>query len=111
MGVRDGTLSGGLPFLAVGAGPPVVVFPGLGAEHANPTGMERRFQLRQWTPLAAHHPDRGVVTVRLQGATRLDGIADFWRWTSAPTCCPRSHSVRSHRTGVYSRDPCAPTDC
>jgi len=54
MDVRDGALSGGLPFLAFGTGPPVVVFPGLSARHANSTGMERRFQLRQWAPLAAH---------------------------------------------------------
>jgi pimeloyl-ACP methyl ester carboxylesterase len=54
MEIREGVLSGGLPFLAIGTGPPVLVFPGLSAQHANPSGMERRFQLRQWTPLAAH---------------------------------------------------------
>ena len=39
--VREGTLCGGLPYLAVGAGPPLVVFSGLTAEHANPTGLGR----------------------------------------------------------------------
>jgi hypothetical protein len=40
--VREGALYGGLPYLAVGAGPPLVVFSGLSAEHANPTGLARR---------------------------------------------------------------------
>jgi pimeloyl-ACP methyl ester carboxylesterase len=53
-GVREGTLHGGLPYLAVGDGPPLVVFSGLTAEHANPTGLERRFQLQSLKPLARH---------------------------------------------------------
>jgi pimeloyl-ACP methyl ester carboxylesterase len=50
--VREGTLHGGLPYLAVGAGPPLVVFSGLSAEHANPTGLARRFELQTLKPLA-----------------------------------------------------------
>ena len=53
-GVREGSLHGGLPYLAVGQGPPLVVFSGLTAEHANPTGLERRFQLQSLKPLARH---------------------------------------------------------
>jgi pimeloyl-ACP methyl ester carboxylesterase len=52
--VRDGTLHGGLPYLAVGQGPPLVVFSGLSAEHANPTGLARRFELQTLKPLARH---------------------------------------------------------
>ena len=52
--VREGSLHGGLPYLAVGQGPPLVVFSGLTAEHANPTGLERRFQLQSLKPLARH---------------------------------------------------------
>jgi pimeloyl-ACP methyl ester carboxylesterase len=52
--VREGTLYGGLPYLAVGAGPPLVVFSGLSAEHANPTGLARRFELQTLEPLARH---------------------------------------------------------
>jgi pimeloyl-ACP methyl ester carboxylesterase len=51
---REGTLHGGLPYLAVGQGQPLVVFSGLTAEHANPTGLARRFQLRTLKPLARH---------------------------------------------------------
>jgi pimeloyl-ACP methyl ester carboxylesterase len=53
-GVREGSLHGGLPYLAVGQGPPLVVFSGLTAEHANPTGLERQFQLQSLKPLARH---------------------------------------------------------
>jgi pimeloyl-ACP methyl ester carboxylesterase len=52
--VREGSLHGGLPYLAVGDGPPLVVFSGLTAEHANPTGLARRFQLQSLKPLAQH---------------------------------------------------------
>jgi pimeloyl-ACP methyl ester carboxylesterase len=52
--VHEGSLYGGLPYLAVGQGPPLVVFSGLTAEHANPTGLERRFQLQSLKPLARH---------------------------------------------------------
>jgi pimeloyl-ACP methyl ester carboxylesterase len=50
--VREGSLHGGLPYLAVGQGPPLVVFSGLSAEHANPTGLARRFELQTLKPLA-----------------------------------------------------------
>jgi pimeloyl-ACP methyl ester carboxylesterase len=53
-GVREGSLHGGLPYLAVGDGPPLVVFSGLTAEHANPTGLDRRFQLQTLKSLARH---------------------------------------------------------
>ncbi len=53
-GVREGSLYGSLPYLAVGAGPPLVVFSGLTAEHANPTGLARRFELQTLKPMARH---------------------------------------------------------
>ena len=52
--VREGSLHGGLPYLAVGQGPPLVVFSGLTAEHANPTGLARRLQLQMLKPMARH---------------------------------------------------------
>ena len=52
--VREGLLDGGLPYLAVGQGPPLVVFSAFTAEHANPTGAARRFSLRPLKPLAGH---------------------------------------------------------
>jgi pimeloyl-ACP methyl ester carboxylesterase len=52
--VREGLLAGGLPYLAVGDGPPLVIFPGFTANHANPSGAERQFHLRPLMPLARH---------------------------------------------------------
>jgi pimeloyl-ACP methyl ester carboxylesterase len=52
--VREGALYGGLPYLAVGAGPPLVVFSGLSAEHANPTGLARRFEVQTLKPMAKY---------------------------------------------------------
>jgi pimeloyl-ACP methyl ester carboxylesterase len=52
--VREGSLHGGLPYLAVGQGPPLVVLSGLSAEHANPTGMARWFELQTLKPMARH---------------------------------------------------------
>lgn len=52
--VREGALHGGLPYLAVGAGPPLVVLSGLSAEHANPTGLARWLELQTLKPMARH---------------------------------------------------------
>jgi pimeloyl-ACP methyl ester carboxylesterase len=52
--VREGALYGGLPYLAVGQGPPLVVLSGLSAEHANPTGLARWFELQTLKPMARH---------------------------------------------------------
>ena len=51
---RDGVLPGGLPYLAAGTGPPVVVFPGLDGDNADPTGRQRRFTMRMFRPLTRH---------------------------------------------------------
>jgi pimeloyl-ACP methyl ester carboxylesterase len=52
--VREGEVYGGLPYLAVGAGPPLVVFSGLTAEHTNPTGLARRLAVLTLKPMARH---------------------------------------------------------
>ena len=52
LNVEEGVLAGGLPYLAVGQGPPLVVLSGFSAEHAIPTGAARRFSLRPLTALA-----------------------------------------------------------
>jgi pimeloyl-ACP methyl ester carboxylesterase len=46
----EGTLSG-LPYLAIGSGPPLLALSGLTPEHVNPTGWTRWFELRQLEPL------------------------------------------------------------
>ena len=38
--VREGTLSGGLPYFAFGEGPPLVVFRGLGPTNTNPAASQ-----------------------------------------------------------------------
>jgi pimeloyl-ACP methyl ester carboxylesterase len=53
-GARSGVLPGGLPYRAVGHGPPVVVLPGLTGDNADPTGRDRRTHLRPFTPLTRH---------------------------------------------------------
>ncbi len=45
MRVEEGQLAGGLPCVAVGSGPPLVVLGGLSAEHGPPGMMER------WPPV------------------------------------------------------------
>jgi pimeloyl-ACP methyl ester carboxylesterase len=52
--VREGTLHGGLPYLAVGEGPALVVFSGLTNAHANPTGLGRWLALQTLKPMARH---------------------------------------------------------
>ena len=50
--VREWHLKGGLPCLSFGDGPPLVVFPGGGMSNANPTGFQRRVEVRLLAPLA-----------------------------------------------------------
>ena len=52
--VREGELPGGLPYLAVGSGPPLVFLGGSTPEHRNPRpGLEQTMTLRMIRPLAA----------------------------------------------------------
>ena len=75
-------MEGGLPYLAVGEGPPLVVFPGGAPSHANPTGIQRRLAARFLAPLA-----RGGFTVYNvnrkvglePGSTMADIAADYAR--------------------------------
>ena len=57
MAVREGLLHGGLPYRAVGSGPPVVVvvvvLPGISADT---TGAHRRMNLRTFLPLTHGSP-------------------------------------------------------
>lgn len=44
--VAEGVLRGGLPVLALGSGPPLVVLRGFSTVHANPTGLQRVAEIR-----------------------------------------------------------------
>jgi pimeloyl-ACP methyl ester carboxylesterase len=78
--VRDGVMKGGLPYLAVGEGPPLVVFPASAPSHANPTGLQRRLAARFLAPLArggfAVYNVNRKVGLR-PGATMADIAADY----------------------------------
>jgi pimeloyl-ACP methyl ester carboxylesterase len=53
MDVREGTFSGGLPYLVLGSGEPLVYLCGFTLNHRNPRpGLERMLALRTLTPLA-----------------------------------------------------------
>ncbi len=53
MDVREGTFSGGLPYLVLGSGEPLVYLSGFTLDHRNPRpGLERTVALRTLTPLA-----------------------------------------------------------
>lgn len=79
--VREGTLKGGLPYISLGDGPPLVVFVAGGPSNANPTGWQRRYEVRWLAPLA-----RGGFTVyrvnrkvglKKRGATVADLADDY----------------------------------
>jgi len=74
-----GTWPGGMPFLAVGSGPPLVFLPGTTPNHAPPTGSDRRFQARQFQ---AYTASRRVWWVNRRpgldpDATMADIAADY----------------------------------
>lgn len=52
--VTESELSNGVPYLRLGAGPPLLVASGLTPSHANPTGMMRRMALSWARPFADH---------------------------------------------------------
>ena len=54
MELVEGTLTGGLPYLAFGGGPALVVLAGLEAENANPTGAARAREVRGLRGYARH---------------------------------------------------------
>lgn len=88
--VRDGVMKGGLPYLAVGEGPPLVVFPGGAPSHDNPTGFQRRLAARFLAPLA---DGRTVYNVNRKvglepGATMADIAADYAAALRSAFCGP-----------------------
>ena len=77
--VSEGWLSGGLPYLRLGQGPPLVMAVGGAAEHANPAGIERRISVSTAARFAGHFTV--YVTGRKPGlavgATMADIAADY----------------------------------
>jgi pimeloyl-ACP methyl ester carboxylesterase len=52
--VTEGRFRGGVPYLRLGVGPPLLAFRLATTEHRNPTGLERRMVLSGITPFADH---------------------------------------------------------
>lgn len=74
LGMREGTLKGGLPYLSVGYGPPLVVFVAGGPSNANPTGWQRRYEARWLASLARG----GFAVYRVNRKTGLErGATSF----------------------------------
>ncbi|WP_067853427.1 alpha/beta fold hydrolase [Nocardia shimofusensis] len=52
--ITEGTLPMGLPYRALGSGPPLVFLRWLTPDHANPTGIMRKAEIGALAPLALH---------------------------------------------------------
>jgi len=63
----EGCLYGGVPYLRLGHGSPLLMATGLTAEHTNPSGFERRMMYRMMAPVAGHFT--------VYGANRRPGLA------------------------------------
>lgn len=80
MDVREGVLKGGLPYLAVGEGTPLVYIPGTAPEHRNPTGLARTIAIRTLIPFTTKGFEVYLVNRRPGlpvGTTMADVAADY----------------------------------
>jgi pimeloyl-ACP methyl ester carboxylesterase len=75
MEVSTGFLSGGIPYLAVGNGPPLVMAMALTSTHDVPKGMERRTALTRAAVLSEHF--RVYVVNRKQGLHPGESMSDI----------------------------------
>ena len=71
--ITTGMLGDGIPYLAVGDGPPLVMVQGLTPTHDVPTGMERRMTLPMMMPLSGEF--RVYLVNRKQGLRPGDTMA------------------------------------
>jgi hypothetical protein len=75
--VREGQTEGGLPYLSFGAGPPLLVFPGLGMTNANPSGVQRWGEMRLLAPLARTFTVHRVSSrIGLASGTTMEDLAN-----------------------------------
>ncbi len=73
--VSTGLFTGGIPYLAVGAGPPVIAVQGLTSQHEVPHGMERRMALSSVKPWCGDF--RVWVVNRKQGLQPGESMSDI----------------------------------
>ena len=75
--VSEGTLLHGMPYLAFGAGPPLLLLRGFMTVHANPVGLQSRLEIRLLAPLARHF--RVFAVGRAPGMPSAASMADLAR--------------------------------
>ena len=75
--ITEGALLHGMPYLAFGSGSPLLVLRGFMTVHANPVGLQRRFEIRLLTPLARHF--RVYAVGRAPGMSSNASMADIAR--------------------------------
>ena len=73
--VSEGSLLHGMPYLAFGAGRPLLLLRGFMTVHANPVGLQRRFEIRLLAPLARHF--RVFAVGRAPGMPSAASMADL----------------------------------
>lgn len=89
--VREGTLAGGIAYLAYGDGPPLVMVRTVLPSSANPTGLARWAELRSITPLARHFTVIAIgrqpglpPTTTMAGLARQLATAIASEWGTGP---------------------------
>ena len=75
--IAEGTLLHGMPYLAFGSGPPLVVMRGFMTVHADPVGLQRRVEIRLLAPLAKRF--RVYAVGRAPGMSADASMADLAR--------------------------------
>jgi pimeloyl-ACP methyl ester carboxylesterase len=78
--MRAGALEGGLPFLAFGGGPPLVVLGGIEAGTTNPVGVARRMEALQFRRLAGRFTVYSVRRPALPQGWSMADIAAAHAW-------------------------------
>jgi pimeloyl-ACP methyl ester carboxylesterase len=79
--VTAGVLGEGIPYLAVGEGPPLVMVQGLTPTHDVPTGMDRRMTLSMGTPLSGDF--RVFLVNRKKGLRPGESMSDIAGYLAA----------------------------
>ena len=101
IGVREGTFSGGLPYLAVGSGEPLVYLCGSTSSHRNPRPGLERIHAANCDPLAR-------AGFKVYFTNRWPGMAPIPPSPMLPSGMPRRFSTTS--AGLWTCWATAPAD-
>jgi hypothetical protein len=110
MRVEEAQLAGGLPYVAIGSGPPLVILGRLSAEHGPPSDMERRPPLRTFGP-----PFQRLFRIHLAsrrarlptGTTMADHVGQIAvavrdRTRAGPSAGQAEYRARVHQHDVHT---------